>query len=93
MPEVLLRLGMRVYAIGVDKSGLLVGGKEEFRRIQAAEKRRKKLLRPLPDSARVGFSGHRSYRASVSGRPASAGFLFLGHRDSFSCNRRRGPES
>ena len=76
---------MRAYAIGVDKSGLLVRGREEIRRIQAAKNRRKKRLRPLPDSARVGFSGHRSYRASVSGRPASAGFLFLDHRDSFSC--------
>jgi putative NIF3 family GTP cyclohydrolase 1 type 2 len=65
-----------MYAIGVDKSGLLVGGREEIRRIQAAQNRRKKLLRPFPVSARVGLSHHRSYRASVSGRPASAGFLF-----------------
>jgi hypothetical protein len=34
-----------VYSIGVDKSGVLVGGKEEIRRIQAAQNRRKKLLR------------------------------------------------
>jgi hypothetical protein len=53
---VLKRLRVRVYAIGVDKSGLLVGDKEEIRRIQAEKNRRKKLLRPFPDSARVGFS-------------------------------------
>jgi hypothetical protein len=47
---------MRVYAIGVDKNGLLVGGGEKIRRIQATKTRRKKRLRPLPDSARVGFS-------------------------------------
>ena len=45
--EVLLRLGVCVYAIGVDKSGLLVGGEEEIRRIQAAQNRRKKRLRFL----------------------------------------------
>jgi hypothetical protein len=43
--EVLQRLGVRVYAIGVDKSGLLVGGEEEIRRIQATQNRRKELLR------------------------------------------------
>jgi hypothetical protein len=72
----LQRLGVRVYAIGVDKNGLLVEGREKIRRIQATQNRRKKLLRPLPDSARVGLSDRRSHRASVFRRPASAGFLF-----------------
>ena len=33
-----------MYEIGVDKSGLPVGGREEIRHIQAAENRRKKTL-------------------------------------------------
>jgi hypothetical protein len=40
-----------------------------------------KVLAFFYDSARVGFSGRRSYRASVYERPASAGFSFLGHRE------------
>jgi hypothetical protein len=48
----------------VDKNGLLVAGREEIRRTQAAQNRRKKILRPLPDSARVGFS--RLYSCSFS---------------------------
>jgi hypothetical protein len=52
-----------------------------------------KLLRPLPDSARVGFSHPRSHRALVSGRPASAGFLFSSSWVSFRWLRRDGPES
>jgi hypothetical protein len=52
-PEGLRRLGVRVYAMGVDKSGLLVAVREESRQIQATQNRRKTLLRPLPDSARV----------------------------------------
>jgi hypothetical protein len=74
--EVLLRLGVRLYAIGVDKSGLLVREVEKTAPLQAIQNRRKKLLRPFPVSARVGLSVHRSHRASVFGRPASAGFLF-----------------
>jgi hypothetical protein len=58
--EVLQRLEVRVYAIGVDKNGPLVEGREETRHVQAAKNRRKKLLRPLPDSARVRFSHRRS---------------------------------
>jgi hypothetical protein len=71
----LAALGMRVYAIGVDKSGLLVRGKEEFRRNQAAQNRRKKLLRPLTDSARVGLS-HRCSCSPVSGSPLRRVFFF-----------------
>jgi hypothetical protein len=64
-------------------------GKEGSRQIQATQNRRKKLLRPLPDSARVGFS-HRCSCSFSFWKARFGGFSFLGHRDSFSCYRRTG---
>ena len=75
--EGLRRMGMRMYAIGVDKSGLLVRQERKAAEFRPHKTAAKKLLRPLPESARVRWSDHRSCRASVLRRPASAGFLFL----------------
>jgi len=46
--------------------------------IQAAQNRRKKLLASAADFCRIGIADHRSYRASVSRRPASRRVFFLG---------------
>ena len=59
----------------MDKSGAPVGEREKTRPIQAIQNRRKKPLASAAGLCKMGLS-HRSYRASVSRRPASAGFLF-----------------
>ena len=51
-------------------------GKEGSRQIQAAQNRRKKLLRPLPDSARVGFS-HRCSCSFSFWKARFGGFSFF----------------
>ena len=79
--------------IGVDKSGLLVGGREESRRIKAAQNRRKKLLRPFPVSARVGLSVHALTELQFLEGPLRRVFFFLGHRGSFSSYVVGRPES
>jgi hypothetical protein len=67
-------LGIDVYAIGVDRYGLLVGGGEDIRRIQAIRNRRKKFLRF--STILQEWDSHIDALAVSVSRPASAGFLF-----------------
>jgi hypothetical protein len=90
--EVLQRLGMFVYAIGVDKSGLLVGagGKSA-------------ALRPHKTAAKnscVRFRFLQEWDSDIAALAAFGfwkarfgGFSFLAHRDSFSSYAVGRPES
>jgi len=82
-----------MYAIGVDKSGLLVREVESATLFQAIQNRRKKLLRPLPDSARVGLLRSQLLQSFSYWKARFGGFFFLGHRDSFSSYAVDRPES
>ena len=82
--EVLHCLGVRVYAIGVDKKVLLIGGGGKLA-----------VFRPQKTAAKsycVRFRFLQEWDSQVTAptRPASAGFSFLGHRISFRWLRRTG---
>ena len=77
-------LGVRVCAIGVDKSGLLVGGGRKSARNSGRAKPPQKTLASVSGFCKSGILTSLLLQFSVSRRPASAGFSFLGHRISFS---------
>jgi hypothetical protein len=80
-----------MYAIGVDKSGLPVGGEEKsaaFRPQKTAAKNSCVRFRILQE-----WDSHIAALAVSVSKARFGGFFFLGHRISFRWLRRTGPES